>query len=280
MFLITTFVLLFSTLLMIENKLRNNLNINDEENLLLTGKGSFIAFGDSRVERSLISNQNFNNLGKRSLNIDLIYNRVKYKIYNSPKKIQGVILQADPHMFSFYRLVNNKTSENNNINNFNKIKFLDPKNRIYLIEHSRDVWSSFFINKENKKNESNISKNWDNEALIRVQLHNPVDNFLEMKALIKFTKMVHFLKNKNIDICLITFPVSESYDKHSKKFVNFKKTRDFFKDLGFKNDIKYFNLSSIFKNSKFTDPDHIKSEFSKHFTKIVQNKCQYKLIDD
>ena len=104
---------------MIENKLRNNLNINDEENLLLTGKGSFIAFGDSRVERSLSSNQNFNNLGKRSLNIDLIYNRVKYKIYNSPKKIQGVILQADPHMFSFYRLVNNKTSENNNINNFN-----------------------------------------------------------------------------------------------------------------------------------------------------------------
>ena len=59
MFLITTFVFLFSTLVMIENKLRNNLNINDEENLLLTGKGSFIAFGDSRVERSLSSNQNF-----------------------------------------------------------------------------------------------------------------------------------------------------------------------------------------------------------------------------
>ena len=280
MFLITTFVFLFSTLVMIENKLRNNLNINDEENLLLTGKGSFIAFGDSRVERSLSSNQNFNNLGKRSLNIDLIYNRVRYKINNSPKKIQGVILQADPHMFSFYRLVNNKTSENNNINNFNKVKFLDPKNRIYLMEHSRDVWRSLFINKENKKNELNISKSWDNEALIRVQLHNPVDNFLDMKSLKKFTEMVHLLESKNIDICLITFPVSESYNKYSKKFENFKKVKDFFRDLALKNNIKYFDLSNLFKNSKFSDPDHIISGFSKYFTQIVQNKCQYKLTDD
>ena len=126
----------------------------------------------------------------------------------------------------------------------------------------------------------NISKNWDNEALIRVQLHNPVNNFLQMESLIKYTKMVYLLKNKNIDICLISFPVSENYNNYSKKFDNFIKAKNFFKDLAFKNNIKYFDLSKLFENSKFSDPDHIKSDFSMYFTKIVQNKCQYKLVDD
>ena len=280
MFFITTIIFFVSTLVMIEIKLSKNSNINEEKNLLLTGNGSFVAFGDSRVERSLTSNQNFNNLGKRGLNIDAIYQRVKYKISNSSRKIKGVVLQADPHMFSFYRLVNNKTSENNNINDLKKFKFLDSKNRIYLIEHSKDVWKNLLIKQENKKKMLNISKNWDNEALIRVQLHNPVNNFLQMESLIKYTKMVYLLKNKNIDICLISFPVSENYNNYSKKFDNFIKAKNFFKDLAFKNNIKYFDLSKLFENSKFNDADHIKSDFSKYFTEIVQNKCQYKLVDD
>ena len=151
MFFITTVIFFVSTLVMIEIKLSKNSNINEKKNLLLTGNGSFVAFGDSRVERSLTSNQNFNNLGKRGLNIDAIYQRVKYKISNSTRKIKGVVLQADPHMFSFYRLVNNKTSENNNINDLKKFKFLDSKNRIYLIEHSKDVWKNLLIKQENKK---------------------------------------------------------------------------------------------------------------------------------
>lgn len=282
MFLASTFILLISTFVLIEMKLiklENETNKIKSKKIFIVTEADVLAFGDSRVQRSFLSSSKFHNLGRAGYNIDLIYKNIKFWTAKNKGKTKNLILQADPHMFSFYRTVNydnsnRKISTKKSESNF--FRFLEENNRKYLIDHSKDIWGRYLrIN----KNKSNQKKDWDTKAKIRVQLHNPVDNFLNTNALKKYLQIVQFLKQEKINICLVTFPVSPQYNKHTKRFKNYKKAKQFFKNLALKNDIDYFDLSEIFDKSKFTDPDHISTKFSFEFTEIVQSKCRYNLID-
>lgn len=283
-FLASAFILLIGTFALIERKLiklENERNQIKSKQLFSTEEVEILAFGDSRVQRSFISSTKFNNLGRAGYNIDLIYNIIKFSIAKNKGKIKNLILQADPHMFSFYRIVNydNSNKKTDIANAGSKIfRFLEENNRKYLIAYSKDVWRKFLRINQIKTNQK--KNDWDTKAKIRVQLHNPVDNFLSTNTHKKYIEIIQFLKKEKINICLISFPVSPQYNKHAKRFKNYKKAKHFFKNLALKTNIDYFDLSEIFDKAKFTDPDHISTKFSLELTKIIEDKCRYKLVDD
>ena len=102
-FLITCIIGFFLTILLVEIHLRKEKYV-DSGYLkdFINNKNEYLAFGDSRVESSIVSSNIVGNLGEPSDNINNIYDKIIYKI-NQNKKIKGVIIQADPHLFSFYR---------------------------------------------------------------------------------------------------------------------------------------------------------------------------------
>ena len=282
-FIITVCISFFLTLLLVELELRNkNKKKIDYNAVSINHKSEFAAFGDSHVNSSFVSNEKIDNLGESSANINYIYDKIFYYINRKNNRIKGVIIQADPHMFSFYRLVSKKkynTNKNNKSLNF--FNFLHPSNRIYLLEYSKKVWIDLIYKKEKsvKKVQINNKKKVTfntNSIMIRVQSHNPVNNFEKTIAMKKYKKIISFLQNNYIKICMITFPVSSQYRKSSNEFPNYKKVKKYFIELSNKNKnkIKYFDLSASVNDKYFKDPDHISKEFT-NFDEMLLKKCNF-----
>lgn len=277
----TTFTLVFTTIIMIEYKLQNEHQRDKQEDFPVNANIETLAFGDSRVERGLVSSSYFHNFGRRSYNIENIKKQIMATFTKKDINIKNVILQADPHMFSFYRLVNysnSETKKNEIVNQFRIFKFLEPENRIYLIEYSKSAWKKLLFKNEVKIVERKFI-DWDKKALIRVQLHNPLDNFIETNSFKNYIEILDFLKSKNINVCLVTFPVSQNYNNYAAQFKNFEKVKSSFKNFALSDNVDYIDVSSKLNNDKFTDSDHIKSNFSIKLTKIIGKKCRFKLTE-
>ena len=280
-FVITVCVSFFSTLLLVEMELRKNIKKKIDYNAVsLNYLSEIAAFGDSHVRSSFVSNDKINNLGEVSANINIIYDKIFYYINKKNNQIKGVIVQADPHTFAFYRLVSKKKYTVNKDSKFlNFFYFLHPSNRKYILEYSKKVWINILYKKEknNKKIEisgKKVVKLNSSSVMIRVQSHNPVNDFEKTLAMEKYQKIISFLKNNSIKICMISYPVSSQYRRISDKFPNYQKVKDYFIDFANQNKIKYFDLSASVSDKYFSDPDHINKYFT-NFDKILLKKCNF-----
>ena len=252
-----------------ENRLEKDYNYN-----FLNSKGRYLAFGDSRVESSLVSGFEVDNLGQPSDNLNIIYDKIIYKINNNKQGIKGIILQADPHLFSFYRLVSKKKfALGKNDTLLSNFYFLRPSNRAYILDLSKVVWMKLLYS--NKK--TNIIKSTTNYSteyvLKRIQLQNPIKNFTNTDFLKKYESIINILQQRSIKICLISFPTSSLYRKYLSNFPNYEIVINYFKKMSKNKSIKYLDFRATMKDKSFKDPDHLKRDLN--FTKNVLNRCGF-----
>ena len=134
----------------------------------------------------------------------------KISFFVERNKVKGIIIQADPHQLAMYRLTKNQDeliddflNENNNLLTFYRMPY-----RQNLINYWNEFIKGFFNFNEIKK-DINIKS----ETLIRVNTHTPINNFEVTKHVQELKKLLLNLKKKNINICLISFPLASSYRK-------------------------------------------------------------------
>ena len=224
-FLIIFFIITTSSttiaLMLIENFLKSNLDnnksINDYKSLFLNGKAPWVAFGDSHTANSLLNSSIINNLGFASDNLDSMLKKSFHRMQRLKPK--GVILQATPHTFSFYRLSENQEQKTNFLmtNDEYFFEFLNPLHRPFLINYLEIGIKNFLFQNQNKTftkekiwiEKSIKKKNY--ETSTRVQLHMPILDFQNHISLEKYKEMIRSFLKADINVCLVRYPVSEFY---------------------------------------------------------------------
>ena len=216
-------------LLSIENFLKSNLvnnkSIIEYKSLFLNGKAPWLAFGDSHTANSLLNSSIINNLGYASDNLDSISKKSFYRIKRLKPK--GIILQATPHTFSFYRLSDNQQQKTKFLIGDNKyfFEFLNPLHRPFLINYLELIIKNFLIDNRKKsfKEEKWIEKSMQNknyETSTRVQLHMPIRPYKKLIHIIcvfSFIAFINPMNNLNVRI----------YKKFIKNDLSYTKTNKF-----------------------------------------------------
>lgn len=275
-------------LILIENHLQSDSFKNSSNNyksLLLEGKAPWIALGDSHTANSLISSKNIDNLGYASDNLDSISKKGLYR--TKRLKPKGIILQATPHTFSFYRISDNQQQKTNNLisNRQNTFEFLNPTNRQYLVDYLKSIFKKKVSDligfkpkvEKNLKWYENTFTAKEKEATLRAQLHTPILEFRDHKELKKFKNIIQFYLNQKINVCLVRYPVSSFYLNKTNSIKVFKDVDSELKKIAKSYNLNFLDLSSLFSDEFFANADHISTNGMGYLTKTVTQGCN---IDD
>ena len=256
---------------------------SDYKILFREGTAKTVAFGDSHVESSLISSSELDNLGQASDSLNTIVTKVKYRLKR--KGVISVILQADPQIFSVYRL---NADQSNRVESLleNKEPFLAvlrPQYRQYFMQFWRNAifWPFTFFKFAKHSSEANappifISKSLErrySESLLRVQLHSPIANFTNSIAAKSYQELVETLKMQDIRVCLVSFPVTSSYKKASESIKTFQLVKDYYIYVAKRFDAVYLDYSDVISDENFGDPDHLLPSLKLSFTSRVLADC-------
>jgi hypothetical protein len=285
-FFITICSCVGTTLFIVETHLKENIkeNINKKsyKYLFLNGTADWIALGDSHTARSLSNTFWLDNLGYASDNLESLTEKASHRI-NRLKPV-GVILPADPQIFSFYRLSDNQQSKtkyliSEEVYFFN---FLNPIHRPYLIVLAKSIYKNRFSRMFNIQNIDEKKLDWIDipieqrryETSIRVQLHTPILEFEKHPSHGKYIEMIKSYSQLGISICLVRYPVSKLYLNKTQAISQFSNVNKFFERLSKENNFKFLDLSDALTNNQFTDTDHIKSEYKNIITNLVKKGCE------
>jgi len=242
----------------------------------------YVAFADSHGANGLLENRYLRNFSMRGDDLMTISAKAEFVLsYGSPK---GVILPADGHQFSNYRLQSNQESLRADLFNDDThlFAFLRPIYRQYLIEY----WRSFLLSllgirpmnhRDIKGRIPRITDNLptivDEDAKIRVQLHTPIQSFSSTAIASKFEVTIQKILKKNIKLCLVRFPVSSYYRKAASTITSFNETSVYFEGIALENQAQFLDYWSELPDKFFSDPDHLNTDGAKSFTKIVMRDC-------
>ena len=271
---------------MVENFLVANLekdkSINDYKNLLLNGKSPWIALGDSHTANSLINSSTINNLGYASDNLDSMLSKSLFRIKRLKPK--GIILQATPHIFSFYRLSDNQKQKTDYFITKKKyiFEFLNPLNRPYLINYIKLIFKNNFLIKYKEKKVEKIEKKWLQKSLqtknyetsIRVQLHMPILEFKDHLSLRQYKHMVQSFIKQDIRVCLVRYPVSKFYLNKIKFIRVFSEVDITLKEIANNNNLNFLDLSNKLDEKHFSDTDHILPDSQYLVTELIKKGCK------
>ena len=284
-FFTTVLVSMIFTLFMVESHLKKNIKLNKSlqnyKYLFSNGKADWIALGDSHVANSLSNSSWLDNLGYASDNFISLEEKAFRRIIRLKPK--GIILPADPHIFSFYRLFDNQKEKTKFLTTKTTyfFSFLNPINRPYLV----NIIKSIYINKFKylfgiKKNKikkidwvDTPIKQRNYETSIRVQLHTPILQFKSHPYYQKYKKMIKSYLDLNIKVCLVRYPVSTLYFNETKSIDIFNQVNSSFKSIAMKYNINFVDLSNVLENNKFSDTDHIKPEYKRMITNLIKYSC-------
>ena len=169
-------------------------------------------------------------------------------------------MQADPHLFSYYRIIEDQSDQIDFLLNRNQSIFymFKPHLRKYLLEYWK-LWLSnpdklFFPEDKKRNNGSGVKvhsilemdkKTREKQASIRVQLHKPIDSFKRSEVARKFITAIQELLSSGRQLCLISYPVSSDYRAASKSYMQFSEVFNFsFRDM----DLYVFFMYFVFFN--------------------------------
>ncbi|MBR9900485.1 MULTISPECIES: hypothetical protein [Thalassospira] len=246
----------------------------------LNGSAPWVAFGDSHVEGGLLSSDWLDNLGQASDNLEAISGKVSLRLERGG--VQGIILPADPQIFSFYRLSANQTGRIDALKSEPAIRLLilDPRYRQYL---KRMFWTLLGKPLEMLKGQKGDTRHndgqseegdWDRTVAIRVQLHTPVPNVSELPAADQYRNMVEQVKAQGAAVCLVRYPVSHDYLQAAQALDGFRSAEKFFKSLASSLDIPHVDLSNVLPNEIYDDPDHVPDTAMERVTELVRDRCK------
>ena len=277
----------FGSLLITEIWIREHVLISDPfvgyKNLFINGTAKTVAFGDSHVASGLISTSSIDNLGQPADNLFTIIQKLNIRIARGG--VSQVILQADPHMFSAYRI---RIEDQGRIDNLLRKKnpslvILWPEYRQFLskfwLAAILDLLARYPAAPEKDEHGSIPSfDQWDKErahmtTLVRVQMHSPIANFGSLKLANDYVEIIAKLKKQNIKICLVGFPLSSEYRRSELITSSFSSARNFFAKTGRDLQVPYINYEGAIPDNGFADPDHLHPDFAKNFTQRVMHDC-------
>ena len=236
----------------------------------------YIVLADSHGANAINSNSKVLNLSIRGINLLSIRKMALH--YIERNKTKGIIIQADAHQFSAYRLL----SEQDHI----LADIIDPRD--ILVQFSRpiyrryifDYWKSILtiIEQKNAQETKTESQKIDptflaDGTLKRVQLHTPISNVTASVHSEEYKDFLVSLAERNIEVCLVSFPLSSNYREEKKKFPEFQETMQFFISLQDLTGIHYRDLSSSMDDRFFADADHLNKLGASIFTKLVSREC-------
>lgn len=271
---------------MIENFLTTNIKINksvnDYKKLFLNGDAPWVALGDSHTANSLKTSTTIDNLGFTSDNI----NSMSKKALHRTKRLKpkGIILQATPHLFSFYRISDNQEQKTNFLITTKKymFEFLSPINRPYLTNYLKVIIKNKFAFIVDNRKSKHIEKKWfkksfqikNYETSTRVQLHMPILEYRDHLELKKYKNNIKHLLNIGIDVCLVRYPVSNFYLNRTRNIRIFEEVNNTFKEIAKSYNLNFVDLSKFLDEEHFANTDHITSQSKVLVTDLVKKGCK------
>jgi len=266
--------------------LRQQLLISSENNSykdrVKNGRAPWVALGDSHVANALTSTVWLDNLGQASDNLSTIEGKVEIILMGRPN-LKGIILQADPQVFAFYRLTADQAERVTNLRNADNaawLLILRPEYRPYL---SSLAWS-LILNPQRLFSQNSTSptpievtnksaSEWRRNVALRVQLHTPIPNLSEHNAALRYRALVEYIMRKNIKVCLVAYPVSQLYREMTAEAAGFRAARNFFKVLAEETGARLVDQYAAFPDNAFNDPDHLLASVAPSLTNVLQQAC-------
>ncbi|MEG3618585.1 hypothetical protein V5T82_08980 [Magnetovibrio sp. PR-2] len=252
---------------------------------LYASNAAYGAFADSRGANGLKSSPNFENFSTAGDNLNTIL--AKAQIFSARPGVTGIVLQADPHHFASYRLERDQSAIQQDLidNEQHLIQFLRPVYRQYILSYWSASLKELFMGspKHSEAGGHSLSKIVRltdlSEAVvkqktsIRAGQQIPIDSFERAKFAPQYKMAVDEFLRQGLKVCLVTFPVSETYRTYSNGEATYQKAKDFYAGLGRTTSAKYVDLSAIFSDALFSDPDHLNVEGAEKLTDIVYSSC-------
>ena len=252
----------------------------------------YAAFGDSHVARNFNAAAPVVNLAYPSENLAKMDWKTALYVDQAPAP-QKVLLQADPHIFSHYRLVEGLEDYPSAFQGGEQYQLLslNARYRPQLFA----LWRSFLSN--GGKLVSKIEQtpqgallspgdlsSWPQEAAEkfsrdRVQLHLPVHGFETSAAARTYRDIVERFTRRGAEVCLVMFPTAPVYRRHVETLdadarARWDKAIGFFRALANAPGVEYFDHSSLYADpSLFRDPDHLNKSGALVYGPVVQQAC-------
>ena len=243
------------------------------------------AFGDSHAARGFDGSDGFVNLAFPSEGISFMAWKVDH--YFSNRAPGRVIIQADPHLFSPYRLLQEfKPYPEIDKSHQNPRWFIlsDPRHRARL----KGYWVRFF--QSGLKLESKVFQT-ENGALLSSGDFSELDERAQIfeaekrakthrlgaasriaEAKLTYAKMLDQLSSKGAEICLVSYPVSNAYRDAIAN--DHDPIMDFFNAEAARIGAVFFDArQDVETPNHFRDPDHLNAAGAKAFSKALIKRC-------
>lgn len=247
---------------------------------LHTGHSAYGVFADSRGANGIRSQKDFENFSMAGDNLATIVAKAQFFVEKETTK--GILIQADPHHFSSYRLNRNQTSLRDDL--FKRVnpwlQFLRPVYRQYLLEY----WKSFFLSKLERKKSVASTHGIDRlseqppaqaaiNASIRLGLQTPLKEIERTHFARLYAEAINMFHQDGIDVCLVSFPVSAAYRKAAAAEPSYGHAKLYYENLAKQAGVKYLELSAALDDTYFSDPDHLNGDGAQALTETVLQKC-------
>jgi hypothetical protein len=253
----------------------------DYKKRFLSSTADTAAFGDSHVANGLASGPGFDNFGQASDNLQTVIFKVGHRLQRGGLK--RVILQADPQVFAPYRLKEEQVSRIAALTNPDDppLAILRAEYRQYLMGY---WWAALrdprMIFREPSRTDQTTARfnarpkaEQASEASLRVQLHTPAANLASTTAAINFHKLLQQLRQAGAQVCLVAFPISSAYREAAAGSSAFANSASFFLESANNYGARYADLSRVFPDDRFSDPDHLQHESANEFRDKAIEAC-------
>lgn len=247
---------------------------------VLHGTAPWAAIGDSHAANGLVTTEWLDNLGQASDNLDSMLGKLALRV-NRPG-LQGVILSADAQLFSFYRLTADQGGRVRDLldDRPSLLQFLRSQNRQYLSSTAFAIASDPAVLWRSPVNNLSVADapvpntpKWDKDAVLRAQLHTPVRNAKTTPAAREYRRVVKELKQRDIKVCLVTYPLSSAYRRAAASAATFLEVRGFYEEVAVEMGAHLVDASTIFPDNLFGDPDHLSPLGAAQLTAKLQREC-------
>jgi hypothetical protein len=254
-----------------------------ERQALHSETAQYVAFADSHGANGLMGGDGFANLSRRGDDLTTILAKARFVAARYTPK--GIILPADPHLFSLYRLVSDQAAMRQDLfyNGEQWLQFMRPIYRQYLLDYWQTTLHRLYngelldqaanaeiaVPRLSDQSPSKVA----HEASLRVQLQTPIEALAGTPQATEYEATIYAFKRAGIRVCLIGFPVSAPYQRAEAGQPSFREARAYFADVARRLDVRHFDYSAAFPDSEFGDPDHLNAEGARRFTPRVLRDC-------
>ena len=232
-----------------------------------------VALGDSHVARGLPrGDKTLLNLGWPSDNLHTVMDKLKLRQQTLPARL--VIVQADPHQFSNYRLLARQEERGAALRSSFQppLKILEHAHRQYLFQYWSSVAAGFFVEPV-RLGPKEIAR----QVSIRVQLHTPMSNFAGTPLLADYRDLLRSLVSQGVRVCLVRFPVSKAYREMADTIPPFRNAETVLKNMALDNGWAFADYWDKASEELFhpEDPDHLNPAGAEWLRERVLGDCDW-----